>query len=154
VARILRGLKRSAARRRSESEIDTAKRQSDSVVTSFLRRLASSPTSERKLPPSHPEEHTAAVTRRRAEFAQSLISSPVYQESIQMLNEMTVRQLVGEADAAKRERLLIRLDVISEYQYLLPAMINQHESLRLIEEQERERAEEEERNRLYGRGTE
>lgn len=92
------------------------------------------------------------VARRRAEFAQSLISSQQYQESIQMLNEMTVQQLVGEKDQLAKERLLIRLDVISEYQYLLTAMINEFESIQLIQEEEQRREEESERMRIYGRG--
>lgn len=103
-------------------------------------------------PPERPE-HEIRSQRLRAEFAESLLGSLQYQETIQMLNEQTVQELVGTKDRDERDRLVIRLDVISDFQWLLRAHIDEYETTRLIHDEQLKR-EEQTRSDAYGGSTE
>ena len=112
-----------------------------------------------KLP--EPEAQEIRAQRLRAEFARSILETPQFGESVQMLNELVVQELVSlsglsapESEKQQmRNRLVMKLEVVSEFQWLLTAMIDEYENTRLIQEQAAEQARtttQEERLNEYG----
>jgi len=162
------------------SESSERRHRERSAVTSFLRRLVSSPTSRKieKLemelaeamsqpyqPPTvrtllslpYPEEQEIRVQRLRAENAEQILRSDQFAQTIQMMNESVVQELLtvqaqklpSEEKQLLQNRLTLKLEVISDFQWQLQAFIDEYENTRAIQDYAQTQSQEERMNE-YG----
>jgi hypothetical protein len=122
----------------SPSTTDSPKtKPSDSSDPDFLERLANEENpSLHLMPPTAPEQELRAA-RLRKEFAESMLQSRQFQETIQMLNEEVMVELVAASplETEKLVALCVRAQVISDFTHKLDSFADEYETIRLIQEQ-------------------